>query len=71
MVAAAATLQPALARLNVALRAVLKQSEMRGGGIAEPGAVAEPGPREAYAVKLVAERRRWAETVRAARIRIE
>ncbi|MBX6373795.1 MAG: tripartite tricarboxylate transporter substrate binding protein [Acetobacteraceae bacterium] len=70
VVAATATPEPALARLNAALRAVLEQPEVRGR-IAELGAVAAPGPREAYAAMLAAERRRWAETVRAARIRIE
>ena len=70
MAAPAATPEPVLDRLNAAAQATLSDPETRAR-LAEIGAEATPGPRSAFSAWLEEERRRWSETVRAARIRIE
>ena len=70
MAAPAATPGPVLDALNAAVQATLSDAEIRAR-LAEIGATATPGPRGAFAAWLDAERARWSETVRAARIRIE
>jgi len=70
MAAPAATPAPVLEQLNAAVQATLSDPET-SARLAEIGATATPGPRSAFQAWLEAERGRWSETVRAARIRIE
>jgi tripartite-type tricarboxylate transporter receptor subunit TctC len=70
MVVPAATPEPVLDRLNAAVQATLSDPEIRAR-LAEIGAAATPGSRATFGAWLDAERTRWSETVRAARIRIE
>jgi tripartite-type tricarboxylate transporter receptor subunit TctC len=69
-VAPRATPDAAVARLNAECNAVLAQEDVRAR-LAELGAEAAPGTPQQFEELLAAERRQWAEAVRAAQVRVE
>jgi tripartite-type tricarboxylate transporter receptor subunit TctC len=69
-VAPRATPDAAVARLNAECNAVLAQPDVMAR-LAELGAAAAPGSVPDFEALLAAERRQWAEAVRAAQVRVE